>query len=168
MAIDAISAARRPHHFLSLTKAGHSAIFSTTGNEDSHVILRGGRQPNYHAESVQAVAEALEAAGLPPAIMIDFSHANSMKDYRRQLDVGRDVAEQIAAGDRRIFGVMIESHLKAGNQKLEPGKPLVYGLSITDACLDWETSEGLLEQLAEAVRRRRAALSGGCQAVGAG
>jgi 3-deoxy-7-phosphoheptulonate synthase len=156
VAIDAIGAARRPHHFLSLTKAGHSAIFSTTGNEDSHIILRGGKEkPNYDAASVQAVAEALEAAGIPANIMIDFSHANCLKDYQRQMLVGRDVAAQIAGGDYRIFGVMVESHLHAGNQKLEPGRQPAYGLSITDPCLGWEDSRQLLDELAEAVDRRR-------------
>jgi 3-deoxy-7-phosphoheptulonate synthase len=156
VAIDAIGAARRPHHFLSLTKAGHSAIFSTTGNEDSHIILRGGRHPNYDAESVQAAADALAAAGLPPQIMIDFSHANSLKQYQRQVPVGKDVAGQIAGGDRRIFGVMIESNLNAGNQKLVPGKTPAYGVSITDACLGWDDSAELLEILAKAAAERRA------------
>jgi 3-deoxy-7-phosphoheptulonate synthase len=155
VAIDAIGAARRPHHFLSLTKAGHSAIFSTSGNEDSHIILRGGRQPNYDAASVQQAAEALQAAGLPPQIMVDFSHANSLKQYQRQMLVGKDVAEQVAGGDRRIFGVMVESHLHAGNQKLVPGQKPAYGISITDACLGWEDSAALLETLAEAVAERR-------------
>ncbi|WP_026609256.1 3-deoxy-7-phosphoheptulonate synthase AroG [Methylocaldum szegediense] len=155
VAIDAIGAARRPHHFLSLTKAGHSAIFSTTGNEDSHIILRGGKEPNYDAASVDATAKALEKAGLPPNIMIDFSHANCMKDYLRQLSVGMDVVAQLEAGDYRIFGVMIESHLKAGNQKLEPHKPLEYGLSITDPCLGWDDSKSLLQRLAQGVARRR-------------
>jgi 3-deoxy-7-phosphoheptulonate synthase len=155
VAIDAIQSARRPHHFLSLTKAGHSAIFSTTGNEDSHIILRGGKRPNYDAESVQGVADALAAAGLPQNIMIDFSHANSLKDYQRQIQVGREVGEQIAGGDYRIFGVMIESHLNPGNQKLVPGKKPAYGLSITDACIGWEDSAALLESLAQAVAQRR-------------
>jgi 3-deoxy-7-phosphoheptulonate synthase len=156
VAIDAIHAANRPHHFLSLTKAGHSAIFSTTGNPDCHVILRGGNdRPNYDAVSVQHVAEALEGAGLPPRIMIDFSHANSLKQYHRQMQVGEEVGEQIAEGDRRLFGVMVESHLNPGNQKLEPGKTPAYGLSITDACLGWPDSETLLEGLAAAVVRRR-------------
>jgi len=155
IAIDAISAARRPHHFLSLTKDGNSAIFSTTGNEDSHIILRGGKVPNYDADSVNAAAAELEGAGLPPTIMVDFSHANSSRDYRRQIPVGLDVAGQIAAGDGRIIGVMIESHLKAGQQKLEPGKVPVYGLSITDACLGWDDSERLLRELAAAVEARR-------------
>lgn len=155
VAVDAIGAARWPHHFLSLTKDGHSAIFSTTGNEDSHIILRGGQKPNYDAAGVDAAARELEKAGLPPNVMIDFSHANSMKDYHRQMLVGRDVADQIAAGDWRIFGVMIESHLQAGNQKRIPGKPLVYGQSITDACIDWNDSKELLRELAVAVRQRR-------------
>ncbi len=155
VAVDAIGAARRPHHFLSLTKAGHSAIFSTSGNEDSHIILRGGVQPNYDAASVAAAAAALEKAGLPPNIMIDFSHANSLKDFQRQVLVADDVAAQIAAGDHRIFGVMIESHLNPGKQKLEAGKELRYGVSITDACLGWEDSERVLRKLATAVVRRR-------------
>ena len=158
VAIDAIGAAVRPHHFLSLTKAGHSAIFSTTGNEDSHLILRGGKNPNYDAESVRQAAEALEAAGLKPNIMIDFSHSNSMKDYKRQVQVGREVGEQIAGGDNRIFGVMVESHLNPGNQKLEAGKVPAYGVSITDACIGWEDSETLLDILADAVARRRASI----------
>ncbi|MFN5746148.1 MAG: 3-deoxy-7-phosphoheptulonate synthase AroG [Methylococcaceae bacterium] len=155
VAIDAIHAARRPHHFLSLTKAGHSAIFSTTGNEDCHLILRGGKSPNYDAASVEAVAETLAKARLPANVMIDFSHANSMKEYQRQLQVSEDVGAQIAAGDRRIFGVMVESHLNPGNQKLEPGKPPAYGISVTDACLGWDDSERLVEQLASAVVERR-------------
>jgi len=156
VAIDAVGAARRPHHFLSLTKAGHSAIFSTSGNEGSHIILRGGKVPNYDAASVQAAANALQKEGLAPNIMIDFSHANCLKQYQKQMDVGCDVAEQIAGGDQRIFGVMIESHLVAGNQKLETGKQLVYGQSITDPCLGWEDSVVLIGELAEAVRKRRA------------
>jgi 3-deoxy-7-phosphoheptulonate synthase len=156
VAIDAIHAAGRPHHFLSLTKSGHSAIFSTTGNLDCHVILRGGNdRPNYDAISVQHVADALDKAGLPSRIMIDFSHANSLKQYHRQMQVSEEVGDQIAGGDRRIFGVMVESHLQAGNQKLEVGKALTYGQSITDACLGWDDSEALLEQLAGAVRARR-------------
>ncbi|TAN47500.1 MAG: 3-deoxy-7-phosphoheptulonate synthase [Methylococcaceae bacterium] len=157
VAVDAISAARCPHHFLSLTKKGHSAIFSTTGNVDSHIILRGGKQPNYEAASVEATAQALEAANLPPNIMIDFSHANSLKQYQRQMDVGRDVARQIAGGDSRICGVMVESHLVAGNQALTPGCELVYGQSITDACIGWEDTVALLDNLARAVRLRRGA-----------
>ena len=155
VAVDAIAAARRPHHFLSLTKEGHSAIFSTIGNEDSHIILRGGQQPNYDAAGVEAAARELEKAGLPPHIMIDFSHANSQKDYQRQMLVGQDVAGQIAAGDLRIFGVMIESHLQAGQQKRIPGQALIYGQSITDACIGWDDSQKLLRELAAAVSQRR-------------
>ena len=155
VAIDAIGAARRPHHFLSVTKTGNSAIFSTSGNEDSHIILRGGKAPNYDAASVDAAARDLEKAGLPPNIMIDFSHANCSKDFRRQILVGQDVAGQIAAGDRRIIGVMVESHLMEGQQKLEPGKSPNYGQSITDPCIGWEDSEQLLRDLAKAVDGRR-------------
>jgi 3-deoxy-7-phosphoheptulonate synthase len=156
VAIDAINAAGRAHHFLSLTKAGRSAIFSTTGNKDCHVILRGGNdRPNYDPISVQHVADALEKAGLPDRIMIDFSHANSLKQYHRQLQVGEEVGQQIGEGDRRIFGVMVESHLVAGSQKLVKGQDLAYGQSVTDACLGWDDSELLLERLAEKVRQRR-------------
>ncbi|MDD5034687.1 MAG: 3-deoxy-7-phosphoheptulonate synthase AroG [Methylococcaceae bacterium] len=155
VAIDAIVGARRAHHFLSVTKEGRSAIFSTSGNEDCHIILRGGKTPNYDAVGVAAAAHELERAGLPHNIMIDFSHANSSKDYRRQILVGRDVAGQIAGGDRRIIGVMVESHLNPGQQKLGPGKTPSYGLSITDGCIGWADSEQLLHELAYAVSRRR-------------
>ncbi len=155
VAVDAIRAAERPHVFMSMTKEGHSAIFSTTGNNDTHIILRGGQRPNYDAESVNIAAEEMENAGLTPRLMIDFSHANSRKQHDKQLEVGRDVAGQIARGDMRIIGAMIESHLVGGRQDLVPGKPLTYGQSITDACLAWEDSVPLLEQLAEAVRERR-------------
>ena len=155
IAVDAIRAANRPHHFLSLTKAGHSAIFSTAGNDDCHIILRGGKKPNYDAPSVDAAAKELENAGLAPKLMIDFSHANSSKQHVRQIDVGREVATQIAAGDGRIIGAMIESHLKAGRQDVIPGKELIYGQSITDACISWDDSVPLLETLAAAVRERR-------------
>ncbi len=155
IAIDAIRAAQAPHHFLSVTKGGHSAIVSTTGNEDCHVILRGGKAPNYDAASVDAAAKGLAAAGVPARLMVDFSHGNSSKDAQKQVDVGHDVARQITAGDDRIFGVMAESHLTAGRQDLVPGKQLVYGQSITDGCLGWEDSHGLLDALADAVRKRR-------------
>ncbi len=155
IAVDAIRAASCPHHFLSLTKAGRSAIFSTKGNDDCHIILRGGRNPNYDAVSVDRAAGELKAAGLPPRLMIDFSHANSQKKYERQLDVSRDVGAQVTRGDRRIIGAMVESHLVAGNQKVTAGKPLVYGQSITDACIGWDESAALLKQLSEAVRQRR-------------
>ncbi|MGQ0751196.1 MAG: 3-deoxy-7-phosphoheptulonate synthase AroG [Betaproteobacteria bacterium] len=155
IALDAIRAAQAPHHFLSVTKGGHSAIVSTTGNEDCHIILRGGKQPNYDADSVDAAARGLAEAGVPGKLMIDFSHGNSSKKPEKQVEVGRDVARQVAAGQDRIFGVMAESHLKAGRQDLVPGKDLVYGQSITDGCLGWEESRGLLEALADAVSRRR-------------
>ena len=157
IAVDAIHAAARPHVFMSLTKQGHSAVFSTTGNADTHIILRGGnKRPNYDAESVEIAAEEMQSSGLAPKLMIDFSHANSRKDHNKQVDVGHDVAHQISKGDKRIIGVMIESHLVAGRQDNCPGSPLTYGQSITDACIDWETSFPLLEKLAEAVRNRRA------------
>jgi len=156
IAIDAIGAAMSPHHFISLNKAGHSAIFSTTGNEDVHIILRGGNdRPNYDAVSVEQVAEGLVNAELKPNIMIDFSHANSLKQCQRQLIVGDDVAQQVTNGDHRIMGVMIESHLKAGSQKVVEGQPLVYGQSITDACLSWDDTVPLLRELAQAVQKRR-------------
>lgn len=155
IAIDAISSASQPHHFLSLTKAGHSAIFSTAGNNDCHIILRGGNQPNYDAAGVAAAAAQLEAAGLRPQVMIDFSHGNSAKQYQRQLVVGRDVAAQVAGGNGHIMGAMIESHLQEGRQDQAPGVELEYGKSITDACIGWEDTVPLLERLAEAVRQRR-------------
>ena len=155
IAVDAIKTSRQPHHFLSVTKGGHSAIVSTNGNEDCHVILRGGHVPNYDAASVAAAAKELAAAGLEQRLMIDFSHANSSKDYLRQMDVCADVAGQIAAGEDRIIGVMAESHLHPGRQDLVPGKPLAYGVSITDACIGWDDSVKMLERLAEAVRMRR-------------
>jgi len=155
IAVDAIKAAASAHHFLSVTKAGHSAIVSTAGNEDCHLILRGGKQPNYDAASVDAACKDLAVAGLAPRVMIDCSHANSRKDYKLQLEVARDVAGQLAGGDRRIFGLMVESHLQEGRQELEPGCALEYGQSITDACLGWEDSVALLETLAEGVRARR-------------
>jgi 3-deoxy-7-phosphoheptulonate synthase len=156
IAIDAIRAAQRPHHFLSLTKAGHSAIFSTRGNEDCHVILRGGSRPNYDAESVDIAAKEMEAAGLRPNLMIDFSHANSKKQHERQVDVGHDVARQIAHGDSRIIGAMIESHIVGGRQDNTEKDKLTYGQSITDACISWDMTEPLLRELADAVRKRRA------------
>ena len=158
IAIDAIGASSRPHHFLSVTKEGHTAIFATKGNEDCHVILRGGQEPNYDATSVAAAVAALEKAKLPPYLMVDFSHANSYKDYRRQPEVATNVAEQLAAGSKAITGVMIESNLVEGNQKAD-GKQreeLVYGQSITDACINFDTTETVLRQLAEAVKARRA------------
>jgi 3-deoxy-7-phosphoheptulonate synthase len=155
IAIDAIRAASQPHVFLSLTKQGHSAIFSTRGNDDCHIILRGGSTPNYDARHVEQAAAQLKAAGLPARLMIDFSHANSGKWPERQVDVCHDVAGQIAAGNSGIVGAMIESHLKGGRQNVQPGEPLVYGRSITDACLGWDDSVPLLHELADAVRSRR-------------
>ncbi len=156
IAIDAILSAAHSHSFLGLTKSGQSAILVTTGNPDCHMILRGGRQTaNYNAQSVAETAAQMEKSGLAPRIMIDFSHANSNKDYRRQAAVCHDVAGQIAAGDKRIMGVMIESNLVAGAQPLNAGQPLVYGQSITDACIDWKETYALLKELAAAVRARR-------------
>ena len=155
IAVDAIRAAQAPHHFLSVTKAGHSAIVATAGNEDCHIILRGGAKPNYDAASVDAAARGLAETGIPSRLMIDFSHGNSSKKPEKQVEVGDDVARQIAGGDGRIFGVMVESHLKAGRQDLVPGKELVYGMSITDGCIGWEESSKLLGVLAGAVSERR-------------
>jgi 3-deoxy-7-phosphoheptulonate synthase len=157
IAVDAIKAASAPHHFLSVTKGGHSAIVSTAGNEDCHIILRGGKEPNFDAASVDAACQELGRAGLAQRVMIDFSHANSSKQYSKQLDVSAAVAQQIAAGDSRIVGVMVESHINAGRQDIVPGKPLAYGVSVTDACLGWEDTEKLLMQLAASVRARRLA-----------
>jgi 3-deoxy-7-phosphoheptulonate synthase len=157
IAIDALLSAAHSHTFLGHTKHGQSAIFVTRGNPDTHIILRGGRgMVNYTAEAVGETAAKMQKAGLDARIMIDFSHANSNKDYKRQAVVGADVAGQIAGGDRGIMGVMIESNLVAGAQKLEADKPLVYGQSITDACIDWAETHKLLKQLAGAVRTRRA------------
>jgi 3-deoxy-7-phosphoheptulonate synthase len=157
VAIDAIQSAAHSHTFLGHTSHGQSAIFVTTGNKDCHIILRGGRKMvNYTAESVAQTAQQMELAGLAPRIMIDCSHANSNKDYKRQAIVCHDVAGQIAAGNHNIMGVMIESNLVAGAQKLVPGKPLTYGQSITDACIDWDETRTLLTELAAAVRTRNA------------
>jgi 3-deoxy-7-phosphoheptulonate synthase len=155
VAIDAIKTASSPHHFLSVTKEGQSAIFSTTGNEDCHVILRGGKTPNYDAKNVNEACESLAAARLAPILMIDCSHGNSSKDYLRQKVVAQDIAGQLAAGDKRIIGVMLESHLNEGRQDHAPGCDLVYGQSITDACLGWEDTVEMLEVLAASVRARR-------------
>jgi 3-deoxy-7-phosphoheptulonate synthase len=155
VAIDAIHAAARPHVFMSLTKDGRSAIFSTAGNEDTHIILRGGTRPNYDTESVNIAAEQIIDAGLAAKIMIDFSHANSRKKPEKQIRICEDVAGQIARGDERIIGVMIESHLVGGSQTLTPGVGLVHGQSITDACVAWHDTLPMLEQLAEASAKRR-------------
>ncbi len=155
VALDAIRSASQPHHFLSVTKQGHSAIFATAGNEDCHVILRGGSRPNYDTESINIASEEMGAAGIRPRMMVDFSHANSRKRPQKQIDVGHDVAGQVARGDRRIIGAMIESNLVPGRQDWKSDQDLVYGQSITDACIGWEESEPLLHVLAEAVRKRR-------------
>lgn len=161
MAVDAVEAAHHPHHFLSLTKPGEWAIFATAGNEDTHIILRGGSNgPNYDAEAVAGSVALLGQSNLPARVMIDFSHANSRKQHKKQLEVGDDVAGQVAAGSRAIFGVMIESHLHEGNQKLVPGIKPEYGVSITDACLHWQDTETLLGELAHAVAERRGLKNG--------
>jgi len=156
VAVDAIGAATKPHHFLSLRKEGNSGIFSTTGNPDCHIILRGGKTPNYDTASIDRVATELERAGLSNHVMIDFSHANSNKKYELQMKVGADVANQIAAGDKRIFGVMLESHLVAGRQDIVEGQELTYGQSVTDACLGWDDSVTLIAKLAQAAQKRLA------------
>ncbi len=150
IAIDAIGAASHPHHFLSVTKAGHSAIVHTAGNADCHVILRGGKEPNYDSDHVKAAAEQLTKAGVTPKLMVDCSHASSRKDYTRQMEVAQDVAQQLRAGENNIMGLMVESHLVAGRQD----KPEVYGQSITDACIGWDATEEMLALLAEANRSR--------------
>ncbi len=159
IATDAIQAAARPHHFLSVHKNGQVAIVETAGNPDCHVILRGGKGPNYDAESVAAACKDLEAAKLHPSLMVDFSHANSSKQHERQVVVAEDIAAQVAGGSRRVFGVMVESHLCAGAQKFTPGKDepskLAYGQSITDACIGWDDSERVLQILSDAVKARR-------------
>ena len=150
VAVDAVLSARHNHIFPSVTKAGHSAIFSTTGNDDCHVILRGGREPNFDAASVQAGCDLLAAAGLPPRLMVDLSHANSLKDHERQKIAGASIAEQLQSAPQNVMGVMIESHLVAGRQAL--GDDLVYGQSVTDACIGWDDTLALLDQLAAAKR----------------
>ena len=155
IALDAVKSASQPHHFLAVTKDGRSAIASTTGNDDCHIILRGGKVPNFDAESVAAASAEAIKSGIAPAIMIDASHANSSKRPENQPLVLADIGTQIAAGDRRIIGVMIESNLVAGQQELEPGKPLTYGQSITDGCIGWDSTVEVLEALADAVTARR-------------
>jgi 3-deoxy-7-phosphoheptulonate synthase len=155
IAVDALLAARQKHHFLSVHKSGQVAIVETRGNDDCHIILRGGKSPNYDSASVQAACAELARAGLPERLMIDCSHANAAKDYRRQAAVAADIGRQVAAGEGRIVGVMVESHLLEGRQELEAGKPLAFGQSITDACLGWDDSVKLLEGLATAVSERR-------------
>ena len=156
IAIDAIGAAAHPHCFLSVTKGGISAIVSTTGNDDCHLILRGGKEPNYDAESVRAASEALVKAHHLPYLMFDASHSNCRKICRNQISVVEDIARQVSGGSANIMGVMIESNLVEGRQDIVPGKELVYGQSVTDACLSWEDTVPLLDELAAAVRARRA------------
>jgi 3-deoxy-7-phosphoheptulonate synthase len=157
IAADAIGSASHPHHFLSVTKNGDTAIVGTAGNPDCHIILRGGKAPNFDAASVQAASEVLDKSGLSARLMIDASHANSSKKPENQPAVVADIAAQISAGERRVVGVMVESHLVAGRQDLVEGQPLVYGQSITDGCIDWEDSVRVLQALAQAVRERRRA-----------
>jgi 3-deoxy-7-phosphoheptulonate synthase len=155
IAADAVKSASHPHHFMAVTKGGRSAIAATSGNEDCHIILRGGAKPNYDAASVEAAAAELARGGLAPRIMIDTSHANSSKKPENQPLVAADIARQVSGGDTRIMGVMIESHLVAGRQDVLPGVPLTYGQSITDGCIDWETTVQVLNTLADAVAARR-------------
>ena len=161
IATDAMQSASRPHHFLSVAKNGQVAIVETAGNPDCHVILRGGKAPNYDAASVDAACQDLSAAKLHPSLMVDFSHANSSKQHERQVVVAKDIAEQLRGGSTKVFGVMVESHLCAGAQKFTPGKDdpakLTYGQSITDACIGWDDSEQVLQILSEAVKARRKA-----------
>ena len=138
-----------------MTKWGHSAIVNTSGNGDCHIILRGGKEPNYSAQHVADVKEGLSKAGLSAQVMIDFSHANSSKQFKKQMDVAKDVCGQVAGGEKAIIGVMIESHLVEGNQNPDSGEPLTYGKSITDACIGWEDTDAVLRQLADAVKARR-------------
>jgi len=160
IATDAIQSANRPHHFLSVHKNGQVAIVETKGNADCHVILRGGKTPNYDAESVAKACAELEASNLPGTLMVDCSHANSSKQHERQIEVAKDISNQLASGSKQVFGVMIESHINEGAQKFTPGKDdpakLQYGTSITDACINWDDSVNVLEILAEGVKKRRA------------
>ena len=156
VAADAIVSAAAPHSFMGMTKMGVAAIFETRGNADGHIILRGGKQPNYDAASVEAACAVLRKAGLREQVMIDCSHANSAKQHRRQIEVAVDIAAQLAAGERRITGVMVESHLHEGRQDLKPGVALQPGVSITDACIGWDDTVPVLQALAEGVRARRA------------
>ena len=162
IAVDAIGSASRAHHFLSVTKKGHSAIFSTKGNEDCHVILRGGKQTNYDADNVQEAGAMLAKAGQNQCVMIDCSHANSRKQHKRQIDVAKAISEQVSDGEDCIIGVMIESNLVEGNQDIGRGEDLVYGQSVTDACISWEDTVPVLESLAAAVERRKVARGRNC------
>lgn len=155
VASDAILAAQSPHAFMGMTKMGQSAIFETRGNQDCHIILRGGKQPNYKKADVDAACQMLESAKLPQVVMVDVSHANSSKDYLKQLEVSEDVAKQIADGDSRIIGLMIESHLNEGRQDISKDQVLKYGVSVTDACISFDQTKPVLENLAKAVKQRR-------------
>jgi len=156
MAADALVSCRSPHAFMGMTKMGQAAIFETDGNGDCHIILRGGsRGPNYHAADIEAASAMLHKAGVCDRVMVDCSHANAAKNYLRQIDVASDLAQQIAGGEQRILGLMIESHLNPGKQELRPGVALQYGVSITDGCIGWEQTEAVLRQLAQAARQRR-------------
>jgi 3-deoxy-7-phosphoheptulonate synthase len=155
VASDAILAAQSPHAFMGMTKMGQSAIFETRGNQDCHIILRGGKQPNYKKADVDAACQMLESAKLPQVVMVDVSHANSSKDYLKQLEVSEDVAQQIAEGDSRIIGLMIESHLNEGRQDISKDQTLKYGVSVTDACISFDQTKPVLENLAKAVKQRR-------------
>ena len=157
VAADAVVASKAPHAFMGMTKMGQAAIFETRGNQDVHIILRGGKAPNYSAADVDAACKALEASGLPAQVMVDVSHANSSKQHQKQIEVAHDVAAQIAAGDRRIMGLMVESHIHEGRQDQKPGQPLQYGVSITDACISFEQTVPVLQALALAVQKRRTA-----------
>ena len=163
IAVDAVQAASQAHHFLAVTKQGRSAIATTAGNGDCHVILRGGKVPNYDTASIDAASKVMETGGVRTALMIDASHGNSSKKYENQPLVVDAIAQQLEAGDRRIGGVMVESHLVAGRQDQVPGKPLRYGQSITDACIDWPASVAVLERLAKAIERRRMTRSSSSQ-----
>jgi 3-deoxy-7-phosphoheptulonate synthase len=156
VAADAVLASRAPHAFMGMTKMGQAAIFETRGNQDVHIILRGGKAPNYSAADVDAACKVLQASGLAPQVMVDVSHANSSKQHHKQIEVAHDVAGQIAGGDRRIMGLMVESHLHEGRQDHKPGQPLQYGVSITDACISFEQTVPVLDALAQAVQQRRA------------
>ncbi|MDB5698032.1 MAG: 3-deoxy-7-phosphoheptulonate synthase, partial [Alphaproteobacteria bacterium] len=155
IAFDAVKTASQPHHFLGVTKGGHSAILATSGNGDCHVILRGGAQPNYDRAAVEAADAEASKAGLPCRLMIDASHGNSQKKPENQMLVARDLAAQLGGGEARVFGVMVESHLVGGSQPLNGSGALVYGQSITDACLGWDDTVELLDVLADGVAKRR-------------
>jgi len=155
IAVDALLAARQKHHFLSVHKSGQVAIVETRGNDDCHIILRGGKQPNYDAASVDAACAELAKAKLPERLMIDCSHANAAKQYQRQIEVAADIAGQLAGGEKRVVGVMVESNLVEGRQEIVAGKPLKYGQSVTDACIGWDDTGKVLESLADGVKKRR-------------